>query len=60
MMFLIGILVLTVLTVLLCKFFKDDKTYIGTESPLDILQRKYARGDIDEMEFERKKRHLLR
>lgn len=60
MMFLIAILVLTGLSVLLYKFFKDDKTNIGTESPLDILQKRYARGDIDEKEFDRKKRNLQR
>ncbi len=60
MMFLIGILVITALTVLLYKFFKDDNPFPGTEDPLDILQKKYARGDIDEKEFERKKRILQR
>lgn len=57
MMFLIGILVLTILSY---KFLKDHKTDIGTENPLDILQKKYAKGKIDEKEFERKKRNLQR
>lgn len=58
MMFLIGILVITALSVLLYKLFNGDKPLKGTEDPLDILQKKYARGDIDDKEFERKKRIL--
>lgn len=57
MMFLIVVLVLSVL---LYKFFKDDKINIGTENPHDILQKKYARGNIDEEEFERRRKNLQR
>jgi putative membrane protein len=60
MMFLIGILLLTILTILLYKFFNENKTNINNDSPLDILQKKYARGDIDDTEFERKKQNLQR
>lgn len=60
MMFLIGILVLTILIILLYKFLKDNKTNVGKENPLEILQKKYARRDIDEKEFERKKQNLQR
>ncbi len=31
-----------------------------TETPLEILKKRYARGEIDEEEFERRKRELER
>jgi putative membrane protein len=30
----------------------------GTETPLEILKKRYARGEIDEEEFQRKRRRL--
>ena len=32
---------------------------MGEDTPLDILKRRYARGEIDREEFEEKKKELL-
>ena len=34
----------------------DNKT--GLESPMDILKKRFARGEIDEEEFERRRKEL--
>ena len=48
---LIGLLIL-----LIHRMIKSNET--GGETPLDLLEKRYARGEIDKAEFEEKKRGL--
>jgi len=36
----------------------SNATHVSPESPLETLKARYARGEIDEVEFERHKRKL--
>lgn len=46
------------LIVWLYKQIKAPQAVTQTESPLDILKKRYANGEIDKKEFEEKKRDL--
>ena len=65
LMFLMGIfwlviigLVIWAISILLRKPYRQDSSVIQKESPMDILQRRYARGEIDKEEYETKKNDL--
>ena len=54
-------IVLIVVVVLLVRAFANGRTPLPSpreETPLDILKARYARGEIDEEEFQRRRREL--
>ncbi len=54
-------IVLIVIVVLLVRVFAGARTSVPSprrESPLDILKARYARGEIDDEEFQRRRREL--
>jgi len=54
-------ILLIVIIIALVKILTGGDASAGTtpdETPLNILQKRYARGEIDEQEFERKRREL--
>lgn len=52
------LLVAVIVWALKAKLFSDGKDEAGDKSPLEILQGRFARGEIDEEEFERKRKML--
>lgn len=58
----IAILVLIIVAIVYLIRYLQDKGREGRtqeETPLDILKKRYARGEIDRKEFEEKKRDLV-
>ena len=51
--------VLIVGVVLIVRWFLGPSGFTRGESALEILKKRYARGEIDQQEFEEKKRDLL-
>ena len=39
---------------------RERSSYLPAESPMDILKRRYAKGEIDNQEFKEKKQELLK
>lgn len=61
MLGLVGLLVLAVLVVAVVRWAPraSQPSAGGTDSPLDVLKKRYARGEIGAEEFSRIKRELV-
>jgi putative membrane protein len=58
---IVGLLVLFVIIWLFVKVVnQNNQTQINSKTPLDILKERYAKGEIDEQEFEERKQNLLK
>lgn len=59
MMFFWWLLLIALIVVLLRPLFKSKRPEDSNETPLEILNRRYAEGEIDKKEFEQRKKDLL-
>jgi putative membrane protein len=58
LLLIIGIVLLIVWLVRRSDIFREHYRS-GTETPLDILKKRYAKGEIDKEEFEQRKRDIM-
>ena len=58
---IIGLIVLVVVIWLIIKAVNQNRNpnLQNKKSPMDILKKRYARGEIDKEEFEEKKKDIL-
>lgn len=59
MMFLWWFLIIALLIIIGKAFFNSYNQNANKKTPLDILKRRYASGEIDKEEFEKRKKDLL-
>lgn len=59
MMFFWWFLLIVLVIVLARPLFKTNKQESDNETPLEILKRRYADGEIDQEEFEKRKKDLM-
>lgn len=58
MMIFWWILIIAVVVVVIRALMKTKNQQDISETPMDILKRRYARGEIDKEEFEERKKEL--
>lgn len=59
MMWFLWLPLLVILIVVIYRLLKNEKASSSEDSPLEILKKRYARGEISKEEFEERKRNLL-
>lgn len=59
-MMVIWLILFILLAIVLVKVIMNSGNKKRDESPMDILEKRYARGEIDKEEFEERKNQLLK
>lgn len=59
-MWWVWVLIIAVIIILIYSVnnSRDKSSYFLNETPLDVLKKRYAKGEIDKQEFEEKKKDL--
>ncbi|MCG2586965.1 SHOCT domain-containing protein [Rhodohalobacter sulfatireducens] len=60
MMFFWWFLIIALVIILIRAFMNTSQNKQRKETPMDILKRRYAEGEIDEEEFNKRKKELLK
>lgn len=60
MMFFWWFLIIALVIIVVRSLMYTNQNRQSNETPMDILKRRYADGDIDEEEFNRRKKELLK
>lgn len=60
MMFIWWFLIIVLVIVVVRALFNTNQKESNNDTPLEILKRRYANGEIDKEEFEKRKKDLLK
>jgi len=60
MMFLWWFLIIALIVIVVRILLNSNKQNTTSDTPMDILKRRYANGEIDKEEFEKRKNDLLK
>jgi putative membrane protein len=55
---LFGLILLIIIVVFIVRATQSQKTNESSQTPLDILKERYARGEINKEEFEERRQNL--
>ena len=55
---ILGLVIVVVIIWIFFKLMNQDKQVSNNQTPLDLLNERYAKGEIDKQEYEEKKRDL--